>query len=462
MKKKILFLLALAILASSLLLLSSCSQWDTPYESLDREGATISVRFDPNGGLVASANGVNIVDVFNIGDYTADASGKVSLSLVDPSDKSVRGQNALEVSKNGYVLAGWFITEPVTDSEGRELDDDGNIAAESGKEPAKKLVKMWSFSSDTLSIDTSVKYSSEVPVLTLHAVWIPHTVFEFYTKDEAGNLVHLGDYSGLSLEKPEWSASSGKLNYKSFVKVDGKTLEDVYLDEAMTVPMTDKIEGDYDLETGTNNTPVIKIYTTWRDGDWTRVTKPDQLSLSVSANGCYELMNNITFTSSVSWSTTFTRGEFAGKIYGNGYTISGISTTAAIVNAGNVTHGGVFAKLAESAEIRDVIFSDVTYTISNPGARVESSTLALFAAVNGGATIDGVSLVNAKIVISDGFSSFENYMDKFTIAALIAEGTSVNLGSTPAVESLDENVSVSIGDDGMLVFEFTAYEESDN
>ena len=175
MKKKILFLVALALLASAMLVLTGCSQWDTPYESLDREGATISVKFDPNGGLVASANGVNIVDVFNVGDYTADASGKVHLSLVDPSDKSVRGQNALEITKNGHVLAGWFITVPVTDSEGRELDEDGNIASESGKAPATKL-KMWSFNSDTLDIDVSLTYSSETPVLTLQAVWIPHTV----------------------------------------------------------------------------------------------------------------------------------------------------------------------------------------------------------------------------------------------------------------------------------------------
>ena len=458
MKKKILFLIALALLASAMLVLTGCSQWDTPYEGLDREGATISVKFDPNGGLVASTNGVNIVDVFNVGDYTADQNGNVHLSLVDPSDKSVRGQNALEITKNGHVLAGWFITEPVTDSEGRELDEDGNIAAESGKEPAKNLVKMWSFGTDTLSIDISKDYSSEEPVLTLHAVWIPHTVFEFYTKDDGGNLICLGSYSGLTLDKPEWSSASGKLNYKSFVKIDGKTLDGIYLDEAMTVPMTDPISGDYNLEEGTNNTPSIKVYTTWRDGDWTRVTKADQLSSGVSPTGCYELMNDITFSSSVSWSTTFTRGEFAGKIYGNGYTISGINTTASITGGSTQVHGGLFAKLADSAEIRDVTFKDVTYTISNPGARAESSTLALFAAVNGGATIEGVTLDNGKIIISDGFSSFESYMDKFTIAALVAEGEAVDLGSTPAVESLDEFVSASIGDDGMLVFEFAAME----
>ena len=99
MKKKILFLIALAILATAIMALSGCSQWDTPYDGLDREGATVSVKFDPNGGLVASANGVSIVDVFNVDDYTADASGKVYLPLVDPSDKSARGQNAFEITK---------------------------------------------------------------------------------------------------------------------------------------------------------------------------------------------------------------------------------------------------------------------------------------------------------------------------------------------------------------------------
>ena len=375
MKKKILFVTVLALLAACMLVLSGCSQWDTPYEGLDRDGATVSVKFDPNGGLVASANGVNIVDVFNIGDYTADQSGKVHLSLVNPSDKSARGQNALEITKNGYVLAGWFITEPVTDSEGRELDEDGNIAAESGKEPAKKPVKMWNFDKDTLSVDASKTYSSDTPTLTLHAIWIPHTVFEFYAKGEDGAFEYIGNYSGLSLDKPEWSSTSGKLNYKSFIKLDGKTLVEAYLDEAMTVPMTGKLEGDYNLEEGTNNTPVIKVYTTWRDGEWTRVTKADHLSSGVSATGCYELMNDITFTSGVAWSSAFSRGEFAGKIHGNGYTISGISTTASLINAGSLYHAALFAKLSENAEIRDVKFSGVTYTISNPGQIAESSRL---------------------------------------------------------------------------------------
>ena len=155
MKKKILFLVVLALLACTMMVLSSCSQWDTPYEGLDREGATVSVKFDPNGGMVASTNGVTIVDVFNMNDYTADASGNVSIPLVSPSDENARGKNAFEISMNGHVLAGWFITEPKTDAEGREIDEDGNLVSESGKEPAKKIVKMWNFETDTFKVDTS-------------------------------------------------------------------------------------------------------------------------------------------------------------------------------------------------------------------------------------------------------------------------------------------------------------------
>ena len=453
MKKKILFLVALAILACAMMVLSSCSQWDTPYEDLDREGATVSVKFDPNGGMVASTNGVTIVDVFNVNDYTADASGNVSIPLVSPSDEAARGKNAFEISMNGHVLAGWFITEPKTDADGREIDEDGNLTSESGKEPAKKIVKMWNFATDTFKVDTSKSYTSEEPVLTLTAIWIPYTVFEFYT-DVEGVMTKIGSYSGLTLDKPEWSATSGKLNYKSFIKLDGKTLVEAYLDEAMTVPMTEKLEGDYNLEEGTNNTPVIKVYTTWRDGEWTRVTKADQLSSNVSPSGCYELMNDITFSGTTFWSTTFSRGEFTGKIYGNGYTISGINTTAALTNAGNIAHGGIFAKLSDKAEIRDVTFENVTYTISNPGVRAESSTLALFAAVNGGATFENVALENAKIVIPDTFADFESIMDQVTIAELVAEGEIPDLGSKPVIECLADGVTVTVGEGGKLTFAF--------
>lgn len=455
MKKKLLTALALAVLAACVLALSACSQWDTPYSDLDKEGADISVRFDPNGGMFASASGVTVVDVFRAEDYEADASGMISISLADPSDASIRGKNALELAKNGHVLAGWFVTEDVKDSDGRVLDEDGNIASESGKAPAKKIIKRWNFETDKLTVNTNESHSSSEPVFTLTAMWIPHVVFEFYTESE-GEMKLIGSYSGNSLEAPTWSEKTGRLDYKKFTELAGKTLDGIYLDEELTEAMSGVINADYDYEKAVCNTPTVKIYTTWRDGVWTRVSKPEHLSGALATDGCYELMNDITFTEGIYWSDSFTGGAFSGKLYGNGHKITGIETPASISKGGDVTHGALFGSITSKAEIRDVTFENVTYTVYNPGGRANSSAIGLFAGENGGATVEGVSLVGAKIVLTKGIADFADYISSgdgdgsIKIGLIVAEGAKP-LDAEVTVECLDENVTVEITDGGLLL-----------
>ena len=445
MKRSLIISIVLALLCCTVMLLSSCSQWDPPYEALDAEGATVSVKFDPNGGMVASTNGVTMVDVFNLDNYKVDARGNVNLSLADPSDSAKRGKNAFEITKNGYELAGWFLTETVKDSQGREIT---------------KLVRKWDFSSDILTIDPEGSYSSANPVLTLTAMWIPHTTFEFYAKVN-GVMEKIGTYSGLSLDIPEWDEGTGKLNYKKYAKLDGKTLVAAYLDEAMTDVVDGTLQGEIDKELAINNTPVIKVYTEWRDGEWIKVSKPEHLSGAVSLNACYELMNDITFTSAAQWSANFSANVFSGKIYGNGYTISGIETVANITQGGIVANGGIFGGLAESAELHDVKFDNVSYTVINPGHKVASSNLALFAATNAGATLDNVSLTNATYVIEEGLLSFRSSLEAgiITIGLLCAEGE-VDITTDFGIEDItlkDEGVTATVGEDGAISFVFPEY-----
>ncbi len=431
MKKKLLILAAAAMIICAALAMTACSQWDIPYDGLDRDGSTVSVRFDAGGGMFASTNGVTVVDVFNVDNYTKDASGMVYIPLVDPCDEDKREENAFEISKNGYELAGWYVT-----------DADG------------KLGEKWDFASGKLKVDTSKSYTSSEPVLTLTAKWMEHTTFEFYA-EQNGEMTKIGEHKGITLERPEWNVSSGKLNYKAFVKQAGKTLDEVYLDEAMTIPMSAAVSGEYDYENGIALTPVIKIYTTWREGEWIRVTKADHLINSAAADGCYELMNDIVFSDGKYWSSAFTKGEFTGKIYGNGYKISGISTTASITSKADVFHGGVFGKLGEGAELRDVTFENVTYQIENPGALAANSMLALFASADGGAVLEDVALVGAKIILGEYFATFENKIagGQIIIGAIFADG-STSLSAEIVIESLAEGVSATVGEDGLLSFVF--------
>ena len=431
MKKKLLILAAAAMIICAALTMTACTQWDIPYDGLDREGSTVSVRFDAGGGMFASTNGVTVVDVFNVDNYTKDASGMIYIPLVDPCDEDKREENAFDISKNGYELAGWYVT-----------DADG------------KLGEKWDFTSGKLKVDTSKSYSSSEPVLTLTAKWMEHTTFEFYA-EQNGEMTKIGEHKGITLDRPEWNVSSGKLNYKNFVKQDGKTLDEIYLDEAMTIPMSAAVSGEYDYENGIALTPTIKIYTTWREGEWIRVSKADHLIGSAASDGCYELMNDIVFSDGKYWSSTFTRGEFTGKIYGNGFKISGIDTVAALTQAGDIVHGGVFGGLGEGAELRDVTFESVTYRIENPGARAASSTLALFAASDNGATIENVTVTDAKIVLGEYFAEFKDLIEaeSIIIGALFADG-STSLSAEITIESNAEGVGATVGEDGLLSFVF--------
>ena len=88
-----------------LLVLSGCSQWELPYEGLNSEGYTVSVRFDPCGGAFANTENVQVVDVFRLADAKKDASGNYQLKLITPDD-SRRGDRAFSISKNGCFFAG--------------------------------------------------------------------------------------------------------------------------------------------------------------------------------------------------------------------------------------------------------------------------------------------------------------------------------------------------------------------
>ena len=68
MKKKHLLpasILGALLLCLFVLSLSACSSFGTPWDRMDGEGYTVSVRFDANGGLFAGTEKVTVVDVFH-------------------------------------------------------------------------------------------------------------------------------------------------------------------------------------------------------------------------------------------------------------------------------------------------------------------------------------------------------------------------------------------------------------
>ena len=223
-KNKLLLLLTAAI--AVLCILTGCSQWELPFEGMDEEGYTVSVRFDPCGGAFAGTENFQIIDVFNLED-AKDSSGNYSFSLLSPDD-SRRGDTAFSVSKNGCFFAGWYKEcTPRTDSAGNPLDSYGNPTSESGIEQGYIYSGRWDFESDTLTVSASEaeKLSSETPYMTLYAAWIPYFNFEFYVQNSQSSFELFESEQMISLGIPTWDLESGKLNYNGFPEIDGKTFE---------------------------------------------------------------------------------------------------------------------------------------------------------------------------------------------------------------------------------------------
>ena len=402
----------LAALITVLCILTGCSQWELPYEGLNSEGYTVSVRFDPCGGAFANTENVQVVDVFRLADAKKDASGNYQLKLITPDD-SRRGDRAFSISKNGCFFAGWYREcSPRTDASGNPLDAYGRPTSESGLEQGYTYSGLWSFESDTLSVPEG-NYSSEEPLMTLYAAWIPYFNFEFYVQNEQGGFDLYESKQLIELNVPEWDLSSGKLNMNSFPEIDGKTFEGAFLDDAMTKPITEKLTGDIDYEHGISATEKICVYTKFAEGDWYRISTAEQFVKNSKLGGCYYIEADLDFTG-LNWSAALAGGAFTGKIEGGGHKFSNIT----FIQADNSkTNGGLFGSLASGASIRGVSFENIKYTLG-AGSRMQAPHFGLLCGqLSADAALDSVSVSGSEFIISGDI-----YPQEYTLGALVGNG----------------------------------------
>ncbi len=402
----------LAALITVLCILTGCSQWELPYEGLNSEGYTVSVRFDPCGGAFANTENVQVVDVFRLADAKKDASGNYQLKLITPDD-SRRGDRAFSISKNGCFFAGWYREcAPRTDASGNPLDAYGRPTSESGLEQGYTYSGLWNFESDTLSVPEG-NYSSEEPLMTLYAAWIPYFNFEFYVQNEQGSFDLYESKQLIELDIPAWDLSTGKLNMNSFPEIDGKTFEGAFLDDAMTKPITEKLTGDIDYEHGISATEKICVYTKFAEGDWYRISTAEQFVKNSKLGGCYYIEADLDFTG-LNWSAALAGGAFTGKIEGGGHKFSNIT----FIQADNSkTNGGLFGSLASGASIRGVSFENIKYTLG-AGSRMQAPHFGLLCGqLSADAALDSVSVSGSEFIISGDI-----YPQEYTLGALVGNG----------------------------------------
>lgn len=427
MKNRLKAIFLTVILTVTVLLLTSCGDEGTPYDEYDNDGYTVSIKFDANGGTFTTNTSV-LIDSYNPDDFS---DGKLPLIAPDNSSRVT----PLSPKKSGYFLAGWYTQrEAVLDANGNHLDHDGNIAAESGNDPAYVYGDLWNFESDKFTIDASKTYSATEPALTLYAAWVPEFVFEFYSKDGAELIGKktINPLSNMTITLPAWNLSTGEMNVNDFPSVPSKTFNGAYLGK----DLSDKISsltvdhsGVFNQETATYDDHVMKIYVDFIDGDWFKISTAEQFIKNATPSGNYIIEADLDFAGK-SW--PLSTATFRGSIIGNGHNFSNIS--AKQNSLGN--NGGLFATIAGSAVLENINFVNATYTLAK-GSRTNGATFGLLTGtVSEGATITGVTL-SGKIVVSSN-AQIPNIYNVGLVAGIGYDMTGIDLTGITA-EALDDS-----------------------
>jgi len=388
MKLRIKVLLLTLVTLGVLTLATGCAGEQTPYEKNDSENYTVSVKYDANGGSFTTNTSV-IVDSFNISEVKTNSNGMAEIALISP-DNEARKTDAFTPVKSGYFLAGWY-------AERTENGKDAN------GNPVYTYGKQWDFEKDLLEVDVNKTYTSAEPVITLYAAWVPLFEIEFYSL-ESGEYMDSMKFDPNVLTEikiPEWDSKTGALEMYNFPENSGYTFNGAYLDAEGKQALTGETlahTGSINYETGTAVDSVMKLYVDWVEGEWYHIYNVEQFVENASINGNYEIHADLDFAEET-WPTSFMYGNFAGTINGNGHTFKNIEiaqTNNSKVNA------GLFGSLGENANISDVTFENVTFTIES-GTRVQGTSYGLFAgSISDTATISNVKVLSSTLQIDSG------------------------------------------------------------
>lgn len=415
---------ALAVILLGLLAIpffSGCSGEKTPYETNNEDNYTVSVKYDANGGIFTTNTSV-IVDSYNISEIKKNSDGQAEIALISP-DNSSRGNDAFVAVNNGHFLAGWYATRT------ENTDSDGNVYY--------TYYDKWDFENDLLEVDPDGEYTSENPVITLYAAWIPLFEIEFYSLD-SGEYMDSLIFDPTTVDEisvPAWDKETGAIEMYDFPEKSGYTFSKAYYDEKGEQALdtaTVNHTGVVNYETGTAENSVMKLYVEWTEGEWYHIYNTEQFVENASLNGHYEIHADLDFTDEI-WPTAFMYGNFNGEIKGNGHTMKNIElvqTNNSKVNA------GLFGYLTETAKISDITFENVSFTIKN-GTRVVGTSYGLFAGtISNDAKISNVNILNSTLKID---SSCYFGVDDYSI------GLVCGMGNASAIEKAEIDC-VAVGD----------------
>lgn len=454
MKKKRLLLCLLFV--ALLMALTACGQTN-PYEVNNSMKYNVSIRYDANGGSFSGvdSNSPILMDSYNIEGLQKNADGKVELALLNPSDAN-RGSDAKNVAKTGYFLVGWYQERTET------TDANGNTVY--------TYAKPWDFEKGRVSVNPDEKHSAKEPVLTLYAAWAPVFEIEYYVKGETTpyKTATMDPNAGQEITLPAWDLESGTLTMNSIPAREGYTYTAAYYDsegKEFIETATVTHPGTINYENATVSGGNMKLYLDFKQGDWFKISTPEQFIKNYKPSGCYELMADLDFTDKT-WPSNSMYGKFTGTIQGNDFTISNISIKQ---TGSNRMNAGLFGTLEEGACIWGVNFDNVTLTVED-GTRLQGAAYGLLAgSISENANVQDITVTNStlKILSSANLGAVSlGLISGYGDAGLDSSGitcVAVNKDGTETVVTAEDGmVSVTFDISGNLVTDTTdAPEESE-
>lgn len=424
------------LLGVTVLFAAGCSKEPTPYQVNNADNYTVSVKYDANGGTFTTNTSV-IVDSYDLSQVKTDGEGKAQIALIPPESEQ-RGKNAFTAVNNGYFLAGWY-----TEMEAACAADGSTQYIYSGK---------WDFESDKLSLDPAGSYNAETPVITLYAAWVPLFEIEYYdlTTGELLKEVSYNPAQDGQIELPQWNETTGAIDMKDIPAKEGFTFNALYLDADGKQEITDTAidhAGTVDYATATVTDATMKLYVDWTEGEWYRIYTAEQFADNASLDGSYEIFADLDFSEEV-WPTVMMYGTFTGTIKGNGHTISNVILEQ---TNNSKTAAGLFGQISETAQISDLTFNKVDFTIKS-GTRVAGTAYGLLAGViSEKAQLTGVQITESVLKIdSDCYFATDDY----SIGLLCGMGTApiaIDGIACEAAGNNPENIVVTVTDGTVTV-----------
>ena len=124
MKTKLKLILILISIAALCVVVSACSG-NAAFDKYLNEGYSIVVTYDSNGGRFVGKEGNQIVDLYKPSNYTADETGMIHITLIEPTQRIITNEQ-VALTMSGYFVAGWYTERTIVKNDsGKVVDEDG-------------------------------------------------------------------------------------------------------------------------------------------------------------------------------------------------------------------------------------------------------------------------------------------------------------------------------------------------